>query len=59
MELPPDLAVTAHYGLSVLAVKKRSHEPAMQFAMFVMSPEAQKLISRYGFSTVTEARAEF
>ena len=59
VELPPDLAVTADYGLSVLTVEKRSHEPAMQFAMFVMSSEAQKLISRYGFSTVTEARAEF
>ncbi len=56
--LPPNLAVTADYGLSVLTVEERSHEPALRFALFVMSPEAQKLISLYGFTTVTENHAE-
>lgn len=59
VELPPELTVTADYGLSVLTVEPRSHEPALQFALFVMSPAAQSLISRYGFSTVTEGRAKF
>jgi molybdenum ABC transporter molybdate-binding protein len=58
VELPPQLAVTADYGLSVITVEKHSHEAALRFAMFVMTPEAQKLISLYGFSPVTEARAE-
>ena len=58
VELPPQLAVTADYGLSVITAEKRSHEAALRFALFVMTPEAQKLISLYGFSPVTEARAE-
>lgn len=55
-ELPGNLAVSADYGMSVLTVEPRSHEAALKFAMFVMSPEAQGVIARYGFTTVTEAR---
>jgi molybdenum ABC transporter molybdate-binding protein len=56
-ELPRDLAVTADYGMSVMLAGAGSHEAALRFAMFVMSPEAQHLIAQYGFTTVTEARA--
>jgi len=57
VDLPPELAVTADYGMSVLTGKPRSHEAALKFAMFVMSPEAQAVIARYGFTTVAEAHA--
>jgi molybdate transport system substrate-binding protein len=56
VELPANLAVSADYGMSVLTVEPRSHEAALKFAMFVMSPEAQALIAKYGFDTVTEVR---
>jgi molybdate transport system substrate-binding protein len=52
VELPPELAVDADYGLSVLGRR----EAALRFALFVLSPEAQDLISRYGFVPVTESR---
>jgi molybdenum ABC transporter molybdate-binding protein len=46
--LPPELAVTADYGLSVLGHR----EAALRFALFVLSPEAQHLISLYGFEPI-------
>lgn len=52
VELPPELAVNADYGLSVLGHR----EVALRFALFVMSPEAQHLISLYGFTPVTESK---
>jgi molybdate transport system substrate-binding protein len=52
VELPPELAVTADYGLSVLGHR----EAALRFALFVMSPEAQHLIGLYGFMPVAEAQ---
>jgi ABC-type molybdate transport system substrate-binding protein len=48
VELPPELAVNADYGLSVLG-----HEAALRFALFLLSPEAQQVISSYGFTPVT------
>jgi ABC-type molybdate transport system substrate-binding protein len=53
--LPADLAITADYGLSVLTNGKSDRSAALRFALFVMSPEAQRLISLYGFVPVTEA----
>jgi hypothetical protein len=44
VELPPELAVNAEYGLSVLGHR----EAALRLALFVMSPEAQHLIGLYG-----------
>ena len=52
VELPPDLAVTADYGLSVLGHR----EAALRFALFVMSPEAQHLIGLYGFMPVAQSQ---
>ena len=51
VELPPELAVTADYGLSVLGHR----EAALRFALFVMSPEAQHLIGSYGFTPVAQS----
>lgn len=53
VELPPQLAIKADYGLSVLGHR----EAALRFALFVMSPEAQHLISLYGFEPVTESNS--
>ena len=53
VELPPELAVTADYGLSVLGHR----EAALRFALFVMSPEAQHLIGLYGFTPVAQSQA--
>lgn len=53
VELPPQIAVHADYGLSVLTHR----EEALRFALFVMSPEAQHVIATYGFTPVTERYA--
>jgi molybdenum ABC transporter molybdate-binding protein len=55
VELPPELAVNADYGLSVLGHR----EAALRFALFVMSPEAQNLIGLYGFTPVAQSKAAF
>ena len=51
VELPPELAVNADYGLSVIG----HSEAALRFALFVMSPQAQRVISLYGFAPVTQS----
>ena len=57
VELPPELAVNADYGMSVLTWAGGAHEAALRFALFVMSPEAQHVIGLYGFTPVAEGRA--
>jgi molybdate transport system substrate-binding protein len=59
VELPPELAVHADYGMSVLAGGAGGREAALRFALFVMSPEAQRVIGMYGFTPVAERRADF
>jgi molybdate transport system substrate-binding protein len=54
VELPPELAVKADYGMSVLGHR----EAALRFALFVMSPEAQRLIGLYGFTPVAQSGSE-
>jgi ABC-type molybdate transport system substrate-binding protein len=56
--LPPDLAVTADYGLTVLSRGKGSRDAALRLALFIMSPEAQHVISLYGFDPVSERKGE-
>lgn len=56
VQLPPELAVDADYGMSVLTAGGGSHEAALRFALFVMSPEAQHVIGLYGFTPVAEGR---
>jgi molybdate transport system substrate-binding protein len=53
VELPPEIAVHADYGLSVLT----HDEAALRFALFVMSPEAQHVIGTYGFTPVAQRYA--
>lgn len=57
VELPADLAVSADYGLSVLNPGSPRRQDAFQFALFVLSPEAQRVIAKYGFTPVTESKA--
>ena len=57
VDLPPELAVHADYGLSVLTAGGGSHEAALRFALFVMSSEAQHVIGLYGFTPVAEGHA--
>jgi molybdate transport system substrate-binding protein len=47
VELPPELAVTAEYGLTVL--KSANQERAAQFALFILSPTGQKILAEHGF----------
>jgi molybdate transport system substrate-binding protein len=52
VELPPALAITANYGLSVITWEKKSHDAAYQFVLFLLSPQAQQLIGQYRFLPV-------
>jgi ABC-type molybdate transport system substrate-binding protein len=47
VELPPELAVTADYGLTVL--KSANQEQGAQFALFILSPTGQKVLAEHGF----------
>jgi len=57
--VPPELAVHADYGMPVLTGGAGGREAALRFALFVMSPEAQRVIGMYGFTPVAERRADF
>lgn len=46
IQVPPELAVGADYGLMVL---DGAPVEAWRFAMFIMGPEGQKILSDYGF----------
>jgi molybdate transport system substrate-binding protein len=54
VELPSNLVVSADYGMTVLdgAQNKSTHDAAYRFAMYLMSPQAQAILPRYGFSAV-------
>jgi molybdate transport system substrate-binding protein len=47
VDLPPELAVTADYGLTVL--KSDNQEEGAQFALFILSPAGQKILAEHGF----------
>ncbi len=47
IQLPPELAVEADYGLTILNGAKPDR--AAQFALFVLSPPGQKILSEHGF----------
>lgn len=46
VQVPPELSVGADYGLIVL---DGSSIEAWRFAMFILGPEGQKILSNYGF----------
>jgi ABC-type molybdate transport system substrate-binding protein len=45
--LPDNLAVSADYGLTVIAGASSS---AQQFVEFIMSPQGQQILSSHGFA---------
>lgn len=47
---PPELAIAADFGLTVLNKPAGTHDAAYRFALFLLSPEAQKTFAAYGFS---------
>jgi molybdate transport system substrate-binding protein len=58
VSLPPNLAITADYGLTVLTKNGANREAALRFALFLLTPEVQHLLSLYGFEAVTETRGD-
>lgn len=52
MELPPELAVTADYGLAIVTTGKDAprEAAAAQLALFLLSPAAQSILPEYGCS---------
>lgn len=57
VELPPNLAITADYGMTVLdgPQNKSTRDAAYRFAMYLMSPTAQAVLPRYSFGAVAPA----
>lgn len=47
ISLPPALAVEANYGLTIL--KDANQDRAAQFALFILSPQGQKILADHGF----------
>lgn len=47
VHLPPALAVEANYGLTIL--KDAHQDRAAQFALFILSPQGQKILADHGF----------
>jgi molybdate transport system substrate-binding protein len=45
--LPDELAVGADYGLTVMVT---ASPPAYRFAMFILSPDAQRILANHGFA---------
>ncbi len=54
VHMPPSLAITADYGLSVLTREGEAHEAAFRFAFFILSPAAQNIIAEFGFTPVAQ-----
>ena len=53
VELPKELAVDADDGLVVLRGPAEQEAAAARFAMFVLSPEGQAILARWGFAPAT------
>ncbi len=51
-ELPGMLSVGADYGLTVLTSPVDQEAAAARFAMFVLSPDGQAILARWGFTPV-------
>ena len=58
VEMPAALSITADYGLSVVTREPKSHDAAYRFALFLLSPQAQKVISKYGFTAVANSSTQ-
>ncbi|OXC75208.1 molybdate ABC transporter substrate-binding protein [Caballeronia sordidicola] len=57
VELPSNLAIPADYGMAVLdgPQNNSTHDAAYRFALYLMSPQAQAILPRYGFGAVALA----
>lgn len=54
VELPPELAISADYGMTVVDSQQNpaTREAAYRLALYLMSPAAQDVLTRYGFTPV-------
>jgi len=51
--MPPELAVHANYGVSVLLYNNRPREDVWRFVLYLLSPQAQQIMAQYGFIPVS------
>ncbi len=51
VSLPPSLNVGADYGLTALNAAQA--EKALKLVLFILSPDGQQILARYGFSAPT------
>lgn len=56
VELPPELAISADYGMTVLDSQQNAarRDAAYRLALYLMSPAAQSVLTRYGFTAVAQ-----
>lgn len=54
VELPANLSISADYGMTVLELPQATgnRHAAYRLALYLMSPEAQEVLARYGFTPV-------
>ncbi|SOE99698.1 molybdenum ABC transporter, molybdate-binding protein [Burkholderia sp. OK233] len=54
IELPANLSISADYGMTVLELPQTAttRNAAYRLALYLMSPEAQAVLTRYGFTPV-------
>lgn len=54
VELPPELAISADYGMTVLDSRHNAatRDAVYRLALYLMSPAAQNVLTRYGFTAV-------
>ncbi|HEY2463404.1 MAG TPA: molybdate ABC transporter substrate-binding protein [Steroidobacteraceae bacterium] len=53
LSLPPELAIEANYGLTIL--REANQDRAAQFALFILSPPGQKILADHGFDAPLRA----
>jgi ABC-type molybdate transport system substrate-binding protein len=53
--IPEELSVGADYGLLIRAA---ASVEAWRFGMFILSPEGQKILGKYGFETTAVDSAD-
>jgi molybdate transport system substrate-binding protein len=60
VEAPPELAVPVDYGMTALTISPDAgrREAAARLALWLMSPQAQAMMSPYGFEPVAVEEAE-
>lgn len=54
VELPPELAISVDYGMTVLDSPRNAatRDAVYRLALYLMSPAAQSVLPRYGFTAV-------